>query len=97
MAAALGRFQAPAANSHPKAPGRRPAGCPAALAAEIAVRGFTVGDLLSLEVGSLVDTGVSTEADVAVRVNGARVGCGKLDLLGGTPRRARHRTADERP
>jgi len=55
---------------------------PCRLAAEITVRGFTVGDLLSLEAGSLVDTGIATEADVTVRVNGARVGCGKLANAG---------------
>jgi flagellar motor switch/type III secretory pathway protein FliN len=51
---------------------------PCRVAAELAVRAFTLGDLLSLEAGSLVDTGVSTEADVSVRVNGVRVGSGKL-------------------
>jgi flagellar motor switch/type III secretory pathway protein FliN len=55
---------------------------PCRLAAEITVRGFTVGDLLSLEAGSLVDTGIAAEADVTVRVNGARVGCGKLASAG---------------
>ena len=55
---------------------------PCRLAAEIAVLGFTVGDLLSLEAGSVVDTGVTVEADVSVQVNGVRVGCGKLDATG---------------
>lgn len=55
---------------------------PCRVAAELAVRAFTLGDLLSLEPGSLVDTGVSTEADVAVRVNGVRVGGGKLAAAG---------------
>jgi flagellar motor switch/type III secretory pathway protein FliN len=49
------------------------------LRAEIAVRGFIVGDLLSLEVGSVVDTGVPSDAEVSLRVNGARIGSGKLD------------------
>jgi flagellar motor switch/type III secretory pathway protein FliN len=51
---------------------------PCRLAVEIGVRGFTVGDLLSLEVGSLVDAGIAAEADASVQVNGVRVGCGKL-------------------
>ena len=55
---------------------------PCRLAAELAVSGFTVGDLLSLAVGTVVDAGIATEADVSVRVNGARVGCGKLDIVG---------------
>ena len=53
---------------------------PCCLRAEIAVKGFTVSDLLTIEVGSIVDSGVSTEANVALNVNGAQVGCGKLDL-----------------
>jgi flagellar motor switch/type III secretory pathway protein FliN len=51
------------------------------LRAEIAVNGFTVSDLLTIEVGSIVDTGISTEANVTLNVNGAPVGCGKLDLI----------------
>jgi flagellar motor switch/type III secretory pathway protein FliN len=52
------------------------------LKAEIAVRGFTLGDLLSIEAGSLVDSGVSIDADVAIAVNQALIGCAKLDLIG---------------
>ncbi len=55
---------------------------PCRLAAEIAVRGFTVGDLLSLSIGSVVDSGIATESDVSVQVHGVRVGCGKLDVAG---------------
>ena len=54
---------------------------PCCLRAEIAVKGFTVGDLLTIEVGSIVDTGISTEANVNLSVNNALVGCGKLDLI----------------
>jgi flagellar motor switch/type III secretory pathway protein FliN len=53
---------------------------PCRLRAEIQVSGFTVGDLLTLEVGSIVDSRISTEADVCLNVNGAHVGSGKLDL-----------------
>jgi flagellar motor switch/type III secretory pathway protein FliN len=55
---------------------------PCRLQAEIAVRGFTVGDLLSIEVGALLEAGVAVDADVSLRVNGARIGCAQLDLLG---------------
>lgn len=55
---------------------------PCRLGVEVAVQGFTVGDLLSLEIGALVDTGIATDADVAVSVNGAPVGSGKLDRAG---------------
>jgi flagellar motor switch/type III secretory pathway protein FliN len=55
---------------------------PCRLKAEICVRGFTVGDLLSIEVGSLIDAGMAIDSDVAVSVNGARIGCAKLDFLG---------------
>jgi flagellar motor switch/type III secretory pathway protein FliN len=56
---------------------------PCRLTAELAVRGFTVGDLLSLQVGSLVDTATATDADLAVRVNGVAVGCAKLTVARG--------------
>jgi flagellar motor switch/type III secretory pathway protein FliN len=55
---------------------------PCRLQAEISLRGFTVGDLLRLEVGAIVDSGVAVESDIAVRVNGASVGSAKLELAG---------------
>lgn len=55
---------------------------PCRLRAEIQVETFTMADLMRLEVGSVVDSGVALETDVAVAVNGARVGYGKLDLAG---------------
>ncbi len=66
---------------------------PCRVAADLAVRAFTLGDLLSLEAGSLVDTGISTEADISVRVNGVRVGQRQAGPGRGTPRRAPDRTA----
>jgi flagellar motor switch/type III secretory pathway protein FliN len=53
---------------------------PCEVTAEITARRFTFGDLLSVEIGSVVDTGVATESDVSVLVNGARVGGGKLEV-----------------
>lgn len=55
---------------------------PCRLRAEIRVDGFTMGDLMRIEVGSVVDSGMAVETDVDVSVNGAYVGCGKLDLAG---------------
>lgn len=53
---------------------------PCRLAAHIPVHGFTMGDLMRIEVGSVVDSGMAVEADVDISVNGSQVGCGKLDL-----------------
>ena len=53
---------------------------PCRLRAEISVRGFTMSDLMHIEVGSVVDSGLAIEADLTVSVNGAWVGYGKLDL-----------------
>ena len=55
---------------------------PCQLQIELSIIGFTVGDLLMIEVGSIVDSHVSAQSDVSVKVNGARIGCGKLDLAG---------------
>ncbi len=41
-----------------------------------------MGDLMRVEVGSIVDSGIPLETDVDVTVNGACVGYGKLDLVG---------------
>jgi flagellar motor switch/type III secretory pathway protein FliN len=56
---------------------------PCRLNAEIPVRGFAVSDLLSIEIGSVVDAGITSGSDVCVYVNGARVGYGKLDVAAG--------------
>ena len=55
---------------------------PCRLQAELSVRGFTLGDLLSLEIGSLLDSGVAIEGDIALKVNGAPVGAAQVDLVG---------------
>ncbi len=55
---------------------------PCRLTSEISVTGFTVGDLMSLEAGSVVVTHTPTSADVLVRVNGELVGRAELDAVG---------------
>ncbi len=55
---------------------------PCRLTSEIAVAGFTVGDLMSVEVGSIVATRTPTSSDVLVRVNGELIGRAELDAVG---------------
>lgn len=55
---------------------------PCQLRAETRVEAFTMEDLMRVEVGSIVDSGILLETDVDVTVNGACVGYGKLDLVG---------------
>jgi flagellar motor switch/type III secretory pathway protein FliN len=55
---------------------------PCRLTSEIAVAGFTVGDLMSIEVGSVVVTRTPTSSDVLVRVNGELIGRAELDAVG---------------
>lgn len=55
---------------------------PCRLTSEIAVAAFTVGDLMSLEMGSVVATGTPTSSDVMVRVNGELIGRAELDVVG---------------
>lgn len=55
---------------------------PCRLTSEIAVAGFTVGDLMSLETGSVVVTRTPTSSDVLVRVNGELIGRAELDAVG---------------
>jgi len=55
---------------------------PCRLRAEIQVEAFTMADLLRMDVGSVVDSGIPLVTDVTVAVNGACVGYGKLDIAG---------------
>ncbi|HXX44759.1 MAG TPA: FliM/FliN family flagellar motor C-terminal domain-containing protein [Candidatus Acidoferrales bacterium] len=55
---------------------------PCRLTSEIAVAGFTVGDLMSIETGSVVVTRTPTSSDVLVRVNGELIGRAELDAVG---------------
>ena len=53
---------------------------PCKLSVEIPVSRFTLGDLLSLRVNSLVDTRTESDADVPITVNCACIGFGKFDM-----------------
>lgn len=65
----------------PEAAWREASWLPCRLTSEIAVAAFTVGDLTSLEVGSVVVTRTPTSADVLVRVNGELIGRAELDAV----------------
>ena len=55
---------------------------PCKLSVEMPILGFTVGDLLRLEVNSLVDTHIASDTDVPLRVNGALIGWAEFDAAG---------------
>jgi flagellar motor switch/type III secretory pathway protein FliN len=55
---------------------------PCQLTAEIPVPVFTIGDLLSLELNSVVQTRTASSADVVVSANGASLGRAELDVAG---------------
>lgn len=55
---------------------------PCQLSAEILVPAFTIGDLLSLELNSVVQTSTTSSADVLVLANGASLGRAELDVAG---------------
>jgi len=79
MAAALTVPNLPA--SAPSDPIWEEAGwLPGKLSVEIPVSSFTLGDLLSLKVNSLVDARTKGDADVPITVNGACIGFAKFDM-----------------
>ena len=55
---------------------------PCRLTVELAVQGFTVGDLLSLGVGCLVATKTPSSAELMICVNGQTLGTAELDVVG---------------
>lgn len=55
---------------------------PCQLSAEIPISAFTVGDLLSLALNSVVDTRTPSDADVLVSVNGELVAHAELEVVG---------------
>ncbi len=52
------------------------------VALEIALPAFTVGDLLRLEPGAVIDSGWNQADDVAVQINGTRIGVAEFDSVG---------------
>ena len=50
--------------------------------AEIPVPGFTVGDLLNLRVGSVVQTATPVANDVPVKANNIPLGWGRFEVVG---------------
>jgi flagellar motor switch protein FliN/FliY len=55
---------------------------PCTLALDIPVVKFTVGDLLSLERGSVVETAYHQSSDLPLRVNGQLVGWTEFEVVG---------------
>ena len=55
---------------------------PCTLSLEITTPDFTVGDLLRLRVGSIVETHWPYVSDVPLSVNGKRVGWAKFEVMG---------------
>jgi flagellar motor switch/type III secretory pathway protein FliN len=55
---------------------------PCTLALDLPVVNFTVGDLLSLVVGSIVETAYHQSADLPLRVNGQLVGWTEFEVVG---------------
>jgi len=49
---------------------------------EISVPGFTVGDLLRLSPGAVVQTATASAKDVPVRINEILLGSGKFEVIG---------------
>ena len=56
---------------------------PCEVAAEIPVPGFSVGDLLELRVGAVVQTGFPDTSDVPLHVNRILFGLGQFELIEG--------------
>jgi flagellar motor switch/type III secretory pathway protein FliN len=57
-------------------------GLPCQLSVGLAVPGFRVADLLSLDVETVIDSGCNSTGAVPVWVNGARIGLAEFDVLG---------------
>ena len=55
---------------------------PCRLSVEMPILRFTMGDLLRLEVNTLVDTHVANSADVPLRVNDALIGWAQFEVAG---------------
>lgn len=55
---------------------------PCTLSLEIPVSQFTIGDLLRLQKGSIVETAAHYASDVPVRVNGLLIGWTEFEVIG---------------
>ena len=54
---------------------------PCQLQVDLAVPGFTIGDLLDLEEGSIIDSLWKQNADVPLRVNGLVIGYAEFEVM----------------
>jgi flagellar motor switch/type III secretory pathway protein FliN len=55
---------------------------PCTLSVDVVAPGFTIGDLLDLEVGSIINTRHASGNPVPVWVNGVRIGWAEFDVIG---------------
>ena len=55
---------------------------PCQLSLEVPVTGFTVGDLLRLSKGSIVETAVHYAGDIPLRANGILIGWSEFEAVG---------------
>lgn len=55
---------------------------PCHLSLEIPITGFTVGDLLGLRKGSIVQTACHYASDIPLRVNGLLIGWTEFEVIG---------------
>jgi flagellar motor switch/type III secretory pathway protein FliN len=57
-------------------------GLPCQLSVGLAIGGFRVADLLSLDADTVIDSGVTSTGPVPIWVNGVRIGMAEFDVLG---------------
>jgi len=55
---------------------------PCRVSAELSLEGFTLGDVLRLQVGSVINTHRASRMDVSLCVNGELIGWGEFDASG---------------
>ena len=72
----------PAEPTSPADPVARMPWLPCTLTLDVTAPNFTVGELLRLRVGSVVETGWPYVSDVPLSVNGKRVGWAKFEVIG---------------
>lgn len=72
----------PADGSNPRDPVKLMPWLPCRLSLDVTAPNFTVGDLLRLRVGSIVETRWPYVSDVPLSVNGKRVGWAKFEVMG---------------